>query len=207
MDVCEVGLCCYGQVAGIVEVVTTRTATTLTEDRAPAITRGIADLAGTLTSIVRTGAPALETARLVAGALQDVLPQRNLLTTEQRTGTPDCYTQHVLYADPAGEFSIVSLVWQPGQKTCIHDHISWCVVGVYEGAEESTLYAVDGDELVVTGHMVDQAGTTSYFVPPGDIHAVCNSTDETVISIHVYGADVSVLGSSIRRRYDLRVRG
>jgi predicted metal-dependent enzyme (double-stranded beta helix superfamily) len=164
------------------------------------------DLAGTLTTIVRGQAPALDTARRVADALHEVLPQPGLLTAEQRTGSPDCYTQHLLYADPAGEFSIVSLVWCPGQKTCIHDHVSWCVVGVYEGAEESTLYEVDGDELVVTGHMVDQEGATSYFVPPGDIHAVCNSTDQTVISIHVYGADVSVLGTSIRRRYDLPIR-
>jgi 3-mercaptopropionate dioxygenase len=171
-------------------------------------TRGIADLAATITAIVRRDAPATETARLVADALAAVLPERDLLLDGQRCGTPDCYCQHVLYADPDGAFSVVALVWQPGQRTCIHDHISWCVVGVYEGAEESTLYrVVDETHLEVTGHMIDGEGSTSYFVPPGDIHEVCNSTDRTVISIHVYGADVSALGSSIRRRYDLPVRG
>jgi 3-mercaptopropionate dioxygenase len=172
----------------------------------PAMTRGIAVLADAITSIMRPERPPIDTARMVADALGTVLPQPGLLSAEQRRGTPDCYCQHVLYADPYLPFSIVSLVWQPGQKTCIHDHLSWCVVGVYEGNEESTLYAVEGDHLVTTGHMVDGEGSTSYFVPPGDIHAVCNSTDRTAISIHVYGVDVSALGSSIRRRYDLPVR-
>jgi 3-mercaptopropionate dioxygenase len=173
----------------------------------PAISRGIADLAAAITAIVRPDAPAIDTARLVADALGAVLPEPGLLLDDQRGGAPDCYCQHLLYADPAGAFSIVSLVWQPGQGTCIHDHISWCVVGVYEGAEESTVYRlVDDEYLEVAGHMLDDEGSTSYFVPPGDIHAVCNSTDRTVISIHVYGADVAALGSSIRRRYDLPIR-
>jgi 3-mercaptopropionate dioxygenase len=201
MEACSIAVCCYGWLAGRVEDVTTRTMT------APSMTRGIADLAAEITSIVRENAPAMDTARRVSDALGSVLPQTGLLLPDQRCSTPDCYCQHLLYADPAGAFSIVALVWRPGQRTCIHDHISWCVVGVYEGAEESTLYrVVDDAYLEVSGHMIDEEGATSYFVPPGDIHAVCNSTDRTVISIHIYGADVSVLGSSIRRKYDLPVR-
>jgi 3-mercaptopropionate dioxygenase len=171
----------------------------------------IRDLAREIESIVREQVPAIETARRVAGALQGVLGEPDLLLPEQETAKSDCYCQHVLYADPDGEFSIVSLVWLPGQRTCIHDHISWCVVGVYQGAEESNLYrvvdnGVDEPHLVRTGHMIDPAGSTSYFVPPGDIHEVANTSTGKVISIHVYGADVSVLGSSIRHRYDLPIR-
>lgn len=173
----------------------------------PAIT----GLAGAITSIIQRGEPAIETARMVAGALGTVLGESDLLLEEQQTATPECYCQHVLYADPEGAFSIVALVWLPGHRTCIHDHLSWCVVGVYQGAEESTLYrlidnGVDEPHLVVTGQMLDHAGQTSYFVPPGDIHEVANTSADKVISIHVYGMDVSVCGSSIRRRYDLPVR-
>ena len=182
---------------------TTRTAATLS--------RGITTLAAEITTIVRAEGPAIDTARQVADALGTMLPDRALLLDDQRCGSPDCYCQHVLYVDPLGSFSIVSVVWQPGQRTCIHDHVSWCVVGVYAGAEESTLYrlvdnGVNDAHLVVSGHMIDGEGTTSYFVPPGDIHEVVNPTDRTVISIHVYGADISALGTSIRRRYDLPVR-
>ncbi len=147
----------------------------------------------------------------MAGALGGVLRESDLLLADQQTADPECYCQHVLYADPAGSFSIVAVVWLPGQRTCIHDHVSWCVVGVYQGAEESNLYrlvenGVDEPYLTKTGHMIDEAGSTSYFVPPGDIHEVANTSDQKVISIHVYGADISVLGSSIRRRYELPIR-
>ncbi len=157
--------------------------------------------------MVRRDAAPFETARDVAAALGQVLSVDDLLTADDMRSKPDCYCQHVLYADPDGTFSIVALVWLPGQHTAIHDHISWCVVGVYTGSEEETLYQLSADEtyLVEAGYSVNAAGTTSFFVPPGDIHAVRNSSDRTVISIHVYGADVSVLGSSVRRWYELPV--
>jgi 3-mercaptopropionate dioxygenase len=34
---------------------------------------------------------------------------------------------------------------------------------------------------------------------------VCNPGGETAISLHIYGTDVSRIGSSIRRDYDLPV--
>jgi predicted metal-dependent enzyme (double-stranded beta helix superfamily) len=46
-------------------------------------------------------------------------------------------------------------------------------------------------------------GHVEALVPPeGDIHAVTAAGRETAISIHVYGADIERLGSSIHRRYD-----
>jgi predicted metal-dependent enzyme (double-stranded beta helix superfamily) len=39
----------------------------------------------------------------------------------------------------------------------------------------------------------------SAFAPPGDIHRMHNTGDETAISINVYGTDVSRIGSSVRR--------
>ena len=50
------------------------------------------------------------------------------------------------------------------------------------------------------------AGTVSGFAPPGDIHRVRNHGDGVAISLHVYGADITRLGSSVRRVYDLPVR-
>ena len=38
--------------------------------------------------------------------------------------------------------------------------------------------------------------------PAGDIHRVRNIGDTTAISLHVYGADLSRVGSSVRRYYD-----
>jgi predicted metal-dependent enzyme (double-stranded beta helix superfamily) len=43
------------------------------------------------------------------------------------------------------------------------------------------------------------------FAPPGDIHRVRNLGDKVAISIHIYGTDVSRVGSGVRRYYDLPV--
>jgi hypothetical protein len=48
----------------------------------------------------------------------------------------------------------------------------------------------------------DVLTTVSGFAPPGDIHRVRNTADEPAISIHVYGTDVTRVGSSARRYYD-----
>ncbi|MBV1851315.1 cysteine dioxygenase family protein [Catellatospora tritici] len=124
-----------------------------------------------------------------------------LLTPAQCAPDPDGYRQHVLHVEPGGAFSLVSLVWLPGQATCVHDHVSWCVVGTYLGAEEETSYRLDRDRLTPLATTVNPQGSATWLRPPGDIHRVRNATGGLVISIHVYGADVLTLGSSIRRRY------
>lgn len=45
-------------------------------------------------------------------------------------------------------------------------------------------------------------GDVSRFAPPGDIHRVRNVGDITAISLHVYCADLSQVGTSLRRNYD-----
>ena len=52
------------------------------------------------------------------------------------------------------------------------------------------------------GRSDNQVGDVSGFAPPRDIHRVHNTGDETAISIHVYGTDVTRVGSSARRYYD-----
>jgi predicted metal-dependent enzyme (double-stranded beta helix superfamily) len=141
----------------------------------------------------------------VAAALKPYLSIPDLLTHEQMEPDPDSYRQHILHVEPDGSFSLVALVWLPGQCTCIHDHVSWCVVGTYIGAEEERRYDLGAGYLLEAGMSVNRAGTVTFIEPPGDIHQVRNVTEGKVISLHVYGADVSKLGSSIRRRYELPV--
>jgi predicted metal-dependent enzyme (double-stranded beta helix superfamily) len=53
----------------------------------------------------------------------------------------------------------------------------------------------------VSGYAVAFPGEVAGLLPPGDIHQVHNAGDSTAISLHVYGADLSIVGSSIRRTY------
>jgi 3-mercaptopropionate dioxygenase len=149
-----------------------------------------------------------ETARLVARELERHLPSPDFLTEEQRTGNQEGYVSHVLHAEPDGAFSIQALVWRPGQTTSIHDHLTWCVFGVIQGIEYEELFVLDEENgcLVESGNSVNRTGDVNGFAPPGDIHRVRNAGDRTAISIHVYGTDVSRVGSSVRRYYELPIR-
>ena len=98
----------------------------------------------------------------------------------------------------------MALVWQPGQVTAIHDHVTWCVFGVIQGVEYEELFSLDEERgfLVEAGKKANATGEVSGFAPPGDIHRVRNAGDDTAISIHIYGTDVSRIGSSVRRNYE-----
>ena len=48
-------------------------------------------------------------------------------------------------------------------------------------------------------------GEVTGLLPPGDIHRVHNAADATAISLHVYGADLTLVGSSIRRAYPIEL--
>jgi 3-mercaptopropionate dioxygenase len=168
---------------------------------------GLDELVTAVRAVVTSHSDWRETSLLVAAALRRSLPTADVLTLEQRRGDPDGFRSHVLYTEPDGSFSIVALVWRPGQVTEIHDHVTWCVFGVVQGVEYEQLFRLDEEQgvLVEAGASVNEPGEVSGFAPPGDIHRVRNVGDETAISIHVYGTDVSRIGSSVRRYYDLPV--
>jgi 3-mercaptopropionate dioxygenase len=182
-----------------------RDTTLLNPDEEP---RGLDELVAAVRSVVDKHADWQETARLVAGELRSHLPTPDILTAAQQVGDPDEYRSHLLHVEPGGAFSIVGLVWLPGQMTPIHDHVTWCVFGVLQGVEYEELFTLDEENrcLIESGTSSNDTGEVHGFAPPGDIHRVRNAGDETAISLHIYGTDVSRIGSSVRRYYDLPVR-
>src|SRR3954454_21877509 len=156
-----------------------------------------------LDAAVRGAQPGQARVDAVGLALAPHLGDPRLLRPEQCVGDPARYRQHVLHVPPDGAFSLVALVWLPGQTTPIHDHLSWCVVGVHTGAEHEIRYRRAGEHLVVGGGGVAGAAgprTPPGPLPPGDTPRATNTAPVTTISLHVYGVDVRRLGSSIRRR-------
>jgi predicted metal-dependent enzyme (double-stranded beta helix superfamily) len=159
----------------------------------------LTQLVAAVRAAVDTRAGWSETAQLVAEELRRHLPTPDVLTAEQRLGSPDGYRSHTLHVEPDGSFSVIALVWRPGQVTRIHDHMTWCVFGVVEGVEHEELFDADLNPI---GRADNHVGDVSGFAPPGDIHRVHNTGDATAISIHIYGTDVTRVGSSVRRCYD-----
>lgn len=150
----------------------------------------------------------------LAGPMASLLADATWLPVEYRAPSADRYTQHLLHNDPQLDYSLVALVWAPGQATPIHDHRCWCVVGVYEGEERETSFGWVDDgasaghpRLTPTAVRTYARGEVAVVVPnqPGDIHRVESALARGVsISLHLYGADVTRTPrrSSIFRVYD-----
>jgi 3-mercaptopropionate dioxygenase len=147
-----------------------------------------------------------DTADRVAAVLRRHLPGPDLLTPEKLAGDPAGYQTYLVHAEPDGSFSVAVMVWRPGQATPVHDHLTWCVTGVLQGAEYEEIFALRRDRLEVVARNQNRVGTVSGFAPPGDIHQVRNSGAGVAVSMHVYGTDITRVGSSVRRVYDLPVR-
>ncbi|HUN34183.1 MAG TPA: cysteine dioxygenase family protein [Trebonia sp.] len=160
-------------------------------------------LAASIRRAVRAGGDWQQTADRVAEVLRSQLPSPTVLTKEQLQGDPAGYKTHLLHAEPDGSFSIAVMVWLPGQQTPVHDHLSWCVTAVLQGTEHEEIFApVPGARgLGVVARNDNPVGSVSAFAPPGDIHRVSNVGAGTAVSMHVYGTDISRVGSSVRREY------
>jgi predicted metal-dependent enzyme (double-stranded beta helix superfamily) len=131
----------------------------------------LGNLIGSVREVTRHRADWTETASAVAARLRVHLPTPDLLTSEQRYGDPLHYRCHLLHAESDGSFSVVALVWRPGQATPIHDHVTWCVTGVLQGSEHEDRYILRDDAwLQVAGSCISEVGEVTSVVPPGDIH-------------------------------------
>jgi 3-mercaptopropionate dioxygenase len=135
-------------------------------------------------------------AEVLAGcrdAMQRLVARDDWLAPEVSQPHPKYYQQYLLHCDPRGRFSVVSFVWGPGQKTPVHDHTVWGVIGMLRGAEVCEPFARQGDRIAAAGPPVRlQPGHVEAVSPTiGDIHRVSNAYDDRVsISIHAYGADI-----------------
>lgn len=113
---------------------------------------------------------------------------------------PQYYQQYLLYADPLDRFSIVSFVWGPGQKTPLHNHTVWGMVGQLRGEEKSTPYFRQADGSFIAGSTTTCKPGHVDTVSPNthDIHIVENSlSDKTSVSIHVYGGNIGRIHRSV----------
>jgi predicted metal-dependent enzyme (double-stranded beta helix superfamily) len=113
------------------------------------------------------------------------------------------YQQYLLHLDSHERFSVVSFVWGPSQKSPIHDHTVWGIVGILRGAEYEQSYSRTSDgRFVEEGEPERLAHGEVAVVSPtvGDFHQVSNAiADQSSISIHVYGANI---GSVQRSMYE-----
>jgi predicted metal-dependent enzyme (double-stranded beta helix superfamily) len=153
-------------------------------DASAAAAQGCAEAADCVTAIV----PLME--RLVSEA-------DGLFAGRTLHSDPDHYTRNLIRLADDGSLSLYAIVWRAGQWTPVHDHGSWGVVGVVEGAlEERSFMSPDGtirrDEgirLMRGGVIRLRPGSVTSFVPnPDHIHETGAPAERTgAVTLHLYG--------------------
>ena len=134
--------------------------------------------------------------------LKDLVRHDDWVPAAFAEASEERYQQYLLHCDPAQRFSVVSFVWGPAQKTPVHEHRTWGLIGMLRNAEFSQPFVLDAGKPVACGnaHRLEPGDLDVVSPDVGDIHRVSNVfEDRASISIHVYGANIS----AIRRfRYD-----
>jgi len=126
--------------------------------------------------------------------LADIVSRDDWLPDQYAQPHPQYYQQYLLHADPTDRFSVVSFVWGPGQKTPIHNHTVWALIGMLRGGESAESFALGepGEPMRSLGIELLSPGSIDSISPrTGDIHRVSNAFEDRVsISIHVYGGNI-----------------
>ncbi|AYN15864.1 MULTISPECIES: cysteine dioxygenase [Pseudomonas] len=135
------------------------------------------------------------------GLLASLVAQDDWLPDDLAQPDPQRYQQYLLHCDSRQRFSVVSFVWGPGQRTPIHDHRVWGLIGMLRGAEYSQNFTRDAQgALQPSGAPVRLAPGQVEAVSPriGDIHQVSNAfSDQVSISIHVYGGNIGAVKRAV----------
>ncbi|MGO4682143.1 cysteine dioxygenase [Hyphomicrobium sp. 2TAF46] len=134
--------------------------------------------------------------------LRELVAHDNWLPEPFAQPNPERYTQYLLHCDPLERFSVVSFVWGPGQKTPLHDHRVWGLIGMLRGREAETQFVREPNgRFEPRETTVLTPGEVAILTPEvNDYHQVANAlADQASISIHVYGANI---GAVSRATYD-----
>src|SRR5687767_6508195 len=129
------------------------------------------------TAFTRDAERLIDDPHAIAERLRPLLAADGWLAPEHQRGSRDGYRQHILHVSACRRLSVVALVWLPGQRTPIHDHVSWCVVGVYRGIERERHYRLveqaGREHLAPVATIEARAGHVEALVPPAEnIHEV-----------------------------------
>lgn len=155
--------------------------------------------------VVESNDDQYEITKLVAARLSALLAGGYRLPPEFLEPSPVRHLTYPLYIAPDDSWSLASVVWNVGQRTPVHGHETWGVVGIHSGAEREIRYlkpAASAVEAALTpaGEQVWERGqVTVCCTTDDDVHAVEAVGDEPTVGIHVYGGNIGILN---RPSYD-----
>ncbi len=132
----------------------------------------------------------------VAAALAPHLSRRDLLEGAGCRCSPDAYTRHLLHEGDG--YSVLALVWRPGQMSPVHAHRTWCVFGVHCGWMTETFFdrtEAGAEPVACAARRAGDVGGGP--ASPEAIHRLANLGTEVAISVHVYAARFARLAQEV----------
>ncbi len=156
-------------------------------------------------AIVRSHLTESETLRHSKALLENFLRYSEPVPQEAFMARGDRNADNLIYMPEDKSFSIVGSVWLPGQITPVHDHLTWAVIGIYEGEEREEIYRrTDASSSPTTAKVkkvnerINRKGQVNVLATTG-IHRIENVSQRASLSLHVYGLDI---GNTKRHTYD-----
>lgn len=155
--------------------------------------------------IVRTAKSESETLRRLRPLMAELLATPNSVPEAAFKQRKDRFANSLIYMPDDKAFSVNAAVWLPGQTTPIHDHLTWAMVGLYEGEERESIFRRTDDgsnpkvaRLKKVNERVNRKGHITTLGSSG-IHRIDNVSATPSHSIHIYGLDI---GNEERHTYD-----
>jgi predicted metal-dependent enzyme (double-stranded beta helix superfamily) len=146
-----------------------------------------------------------EVLKQIKPLLERLIGSAGLVPSEAFTPRKDRFAMNLIHMPNDELFSIIGGVWHPGQTTPIHDHLTWALIGVYDGEEREALFRRTDDgsnpkiaKIEKDSEKVNTKGHVTVLGHRG-IHRVDNISGKPTTSIHVYGRDI---GHAERHSYD-----
>ena len=85
---------------------------------------------------------------------------------EFRAPRAGCYARHTIASDPAGRFTLLAIVWAPGQFSPPHAHDTWCAYAVAENTLTETLFDYDAAPQQGRSRRVCRCASRAMLVSP-----------------------------------------
>lgn len=156
-------------------------------------------------SAVRNSSTESEALRKIKPLMAELLSTPGSVPEEAFAPRRDRFAMNLLYMPKDKAFSVNGAIWLPGQTTPIHDHLTWAMVGLYDGEERESIYRRTDDgsnpkaaRLELVSQRINQRGHITTLGQAG-IHRIDNISNSPSRSIHVYGIDI---GNAERHSYD-----
>lgn len=135
--------------------------------------------------------------RGVKSALKDLASEgASWIPDDYMVGSSESYSRRILHRCPEGSYSVMLMVWRPGQGTSIHDHAGkWCVECVVRGEVEVVSYHLKGrqgdlHQFEERDTQRTEVGDVGVLIPPNEYHRLANVSDQTAATIHVYEGEL-----------------